>query len=74
MTAVPTQAYRYLEEMRRRVPSANMSYYVSPRTVDAVHQGLGLPVPRSEPERVRHNSADGHREADDVPEEVEGEP
>ncbi|XP_039102700.1 intraflagellar transport protein 140 homolog [Hyaena hyaena] len=67
-------AYRYLEEMRRRVPSANMSYYVSPRTVDAVHQGLGLPVPRSEPERVRHNSAHGHREADDVPEEVEGEP
>uniref|UniRef100_A0A673VBY5 Intraflagellar transport protein 140 homolog n=1 Tax=Suricata suricatta TaxID=37032 RepID=A0A673VBY5_SURSU len=58
-------AYQYLEEMRKRVPAASMSHYVSQQTVDAVHQGLGLPVPHSMPE---------HRGADDVLEEVEGEP
>ncbi|VCW79141.1 unnamed protein product, partial [Gulo gulo] len=51
-------AYRYLEEMRKRVPPANMSYYVSQRTVDAVHQGLGLPLVRTGPEHVCHSSVD----------------
>ncbi|XP_073884605.1 intraflagellar transport protein 140 homolog isoform X3 [Macaca fascicularis] len=68
-------AYRFLEEMRRRLPLANMSYYVSPRAVDAVHQGLGLPLPRTVPERVRHNSMEDPREPDEeVVEEADDDP
>nr|XP_051686227.1 intraflagellar transport protein 140 homolog isoform X2 [Oryctolagus cuniculus] len=67
-------AYKYLEEMRKALPAANISYYVDQRTVDAVHQGLGLPLARAAPERIRHNSMEEQRDADDVAEEVEGEP
>ncbi|XP_004750849.1 intraflagellar transport protein 140 homolog isoform X2 [Mustela putorius furo] len=68
-------AYRYLEEMRKRVPPANISYYVSQRTVDAVHQGLGLPLVRTMPERICRSSVDDRKEVDEeVLEEVESEP
>ncbi|XP_022372677.1 intraflagellar transport protein 140 homolog [Enhydra lutris kenyoni] len=68
-------AYRYLEEMRKRVPPASISYYVSQRTVDAVHQGLGLPLVRTVPERVCRSSMDDRKEVDEeVLEEVESEP
>ncbi|XP_040604239.1 intraflagellar transport protein 140 homolog [Mesocricetus auratus] len=64
-------AYKYLEEMRKRIPSANISYYVDQHTVDTVHQGLGLPLSRILPERVRHNSMEDHEE---VMEEMENDP
>ncbi|XP_058567113.1 intraflagellar transport protein 140 homolog [Neofelis nebulosa] len=64
-------AYRYLEEMRKKVPSANVSYYVSQQTVDAVHRGLGLPVMRAMSGRVHHNSVDDRREADEEVQEEE---
>ncbi|XP_048188881.1 intraflagellar transport protein 140 homolog [Perognathus longimembris pacificus] len=68
-------AYKYLEEMRKRLPSANMSYYVDQRTVDAVHQALGLPLSRIVPERIRHNSMEDHKDVDEeVVEEVDNEP
>ncbi|XP_055220877.2 intraflagellar transport protein 140 homolog isoform X5 [Gorilla gorilla gorilla] len=68
-------AYRFLEEMRRRLPLANMSYYVSPQAVDAVHQGLGLPLPRTVPEQVHHNSMEDARELDEeVVEEADDDP
>ncbi|XP_004438256.1 PREDICTED: intraflagellar transport protein 140 homolog [Ceratotherium simum simum] len=68
-------AYKHLEEMRRRMPSASMSYYVSQQTVDAVHQGLGIPLTRVVPERIRHNSVEDHKEIDEeVMEEVENDP
>ncbi|XDB64126.1 hypothetical protein ABFV05_017742 [Capra hircus] len=68
-------AYRYLEEMRRRLPSTNVSYYVSQHIVDAVHQGLGLPLTCAAPKRTRHNSVEEHKEADEeVAEEVESGP
>lgn len=58
--------------MRKRLPSANISYYVDQRTVDTVHQGLGLPLSRIIPERVRHNSMEDHKDAyEEVMEEVE---
>lgn len=69
------QAYRYLEEMRKRLPASSMSYYVSQRTVDAVHQGLGLPPARAPAERVRHNSMEDSRDvAEEVLEEVDSGP
>ncbi|XP_015992112.2 intraflagellar transport protein 140 homolog [Rousettus aegyptiacus] len=65
-------AYKYLEEMRRRLPAANVSYYVNQRAVDAVHQGLGIPLVRIMPERIRHNSMEDPKEVDEeVMEEVE---
>uniref|UniRef100_A0A8C9E2I0 Intraflagellar transport 140 n=1 Tax=Phocoena sinus TaxID=42100 RepID=A0A8C9E2I0_PHOSS len=68
-------AYEYLEEMRKRVPSANVSYYVSQRTVDAVHQGLGIPLMCTMPEQMRHNNMEDHKEMDEeVMEEVENGP
>ncbi|XP_026973686.1 intraflagellar transport protein 140 homolog isoform X4 [Sagmatias obliquidens] len=68
-------AYKYLEEMRKRVPSANVSYYVSQRTVDAVHQGLGIPLMCTMPEQMRHNNMEDHKEMDEeVMEEVENGP
>ncbi|XP_057603578.1 intraflagellar transport protein 140 homolog isoform X4 [Hippopotamus amphibius kiboko] len=68
-------AYKYLEEMRRRLPSANMSYYVSQRTVDAVHQGLGIPPTRIVPERTHRDSMEDRKEMDEeVMEEVEDGP
>nr|XP_006204453.1 intraflagellar transport protein 140 homolog isoform X1 [Vicugna pacos]XP_031542965.1 intraflagellar transport protein 140 homolog isoform X1 [Vicugna pacos]XP_031542966.1 intraflagellar transport protein 140 homolog isoform X1 [Vicugna pacos] len=66
-------AYKYLEEMRRKLPSTNMSYYVSQQTVDAVHQGLGIPLTRAVPARTRHHSMEDHKEMDEeVTEEVNG--
>ncbi|XP_066869204.1 intraflagellar transport protein 140 homolog isoform X6 [Kogia breviceps] len=68
-------AYKYLEEMRKRVPSASVSYYVSQRTVDTVHQGLGIPLTSTVPEQMRHNSMEDHKEMDEeVMEEVENGP
>ncbi|XP_037363715.1 intraflagellar transport protein 140 homolog [Talpa occidentalis] len=68
-------AHKYLEEMRRRLPSASLSCYVSQRTVDAVHQGLGLPPARATPEPTRHGSTEGPKEeAEEVLEEVDSEP
>jgi intraflagellar transport protein 140 len=52
-----------------------MSYYVEQGTVDTVHQSLGLPLPRMAPERVRHNSMEDRKEAEEeVGEEVENDP
>ncbi|XP_055991192.1 intraflagellar transport protein 140 homolog [Sorex fumeus] len=68
-------ASRYLEEMRKRLPAANIPYYVSQRTVDAIHLGLGLPLARTPGERVRHNSMEDPREmAEEVLEEVDSGP
>lgn len=70
-----TQAYKYLEEMRRRLPPAKVSYYVNQRTVDAVHQGLGIPLARIVPERIHHSSVEDPKEVDEeVMEEVENDP
>ncbi|KAF6271471.1 intraflagellar transport 140 [Rhinolophus ferrumequinum] len=68
-------AYKYLEEMRRRLPAANMSYYVTQETLDAVHRGLGIPLARVAPQRIRHNSKEDPKEVEEeVMEEVENDP
>lgn len=60
-------AYRYLEEMQKRLPSARLSYYVSQRALDAVHQGLGVPA-------MCHGNAEDKDMDEEVVEEVEGGP
>ncbi|XP_008144599.2 intraflagellar transport protein 140 homolog [Eptesicus fuscus] len=68
-------AYKYLEEMRRRLPPAKVSFYVNQRTADAVHQGLGIPLARIVPERIHHSSVEDPKEVDEeVMEEVENDP
>lgn len=60
--------------MRKTLRAANMSYYVDQQTVDAVHQGLGLPLVRIVPEQIHHNSMEDQKEVDEVAEEVEDNP
>ncbi|KAM6155253.1 intraflagellar transport protein 140 homolog [Rhynchocyon petersi] len=65
-------AYKYLEEMRKRIPAANMSYYVSQHIVNAIHQGLGIPLAHLGPECALRNSAEDIRDGpEDVLEEVD---
>ncbi|XP_045676873.1 intraflagellar transport protein 140 homolog [Phyllostomus hastatus] len=64
-------AYKYLEEMRRRLPATKVSYYVTQQTVDAVHQGLGIPPARLVPEQTHHDSME---DPEEVMEEVENDP
>nr|XP_060642370.1 intraflagellar transport protein 140 homolog isoform X3 [Anolis sagrei ordinatus] len=65
-------AYRYLEEMRKKIPCVNLGYYVSQQTMEAVHRGLGLPPSRNPaPERLRHNSLEEKEVEEDVADEAE---
>ncbi|XP_025043975.2 intraflagellar transport protein 140 homolog isoform X2 [Pelodiscus sinensis] len=66
-------AYRYLEEMRKRIPCVNLTYYVNQGTIEAVHRGLGIPLNRNPgPERIRHNSMEDKEVEEDVADEVDG--
>ncbi|XP_048350959.1 intraflagellar transport protein 140 homolog isoform X2 [Sphaerodactylus townsendi] len=65
-------AYRYLEEMRKKIPCVNLNYYVTQEAVEAVHKGLGIPLSRNPaPERIRHNSMEDKGVEDEVADEVE---
>ncbi|XP_044289062.1 intraflagellar transport protein 140 homolog isoform X3 [Varanus komodoensis] len=65
-------AYRYLEEMRKKIPCVNLNYYVTQQTVEAVHRGLGIPLSRNPaPERVRHNSMEDKEVEEEVADEAE---
>ncbi|XP_069036914.1 intraflagellar transport protein 140 homolog isoform X2 [Lepisosteus oculatus] len=39
-------AYRKLEELQKRLPSVNVSYYVSQRSLEGLHRAVGLPLVR----------------------------
>ncbi|XP_043945229.1 intraflagellar transport protein 140 homolog [Protopterus annectens] len=69
-------AYRCLEDMRKKMPTVNVKYYVKQETVDTVHQALGIPVSHSSTsECIRHNSIEDGEEVEDVSDaynEVEG--
>ncbi|NWZ86043.1 IF140 protein, partial [Poecile atricapillus] len=63
-------AYRYLEEMQKRIPASNLSYYVSPQTMETVHQGAGVPMSQAlSPAHMGHGSTDNKEE--EVADEVE---
>ncbi|XP_054068243.1 intraflagellar transport protein 140 homolog isoform X2 [Rissa tridactyla] len=67
-------AYRYLEEMQKRIPPANLSYYVTQQTIEAVHRGAGVPLSRSlVSEQLRHGSVENkeEEEEEEVADEVE---
>lgn len=57
--------------MQKRIPASNLSYYVSPQTMEAVHRGAGIPMSRAlAPEHTGHGSTDD-REEEEVADEVE---
>ncbi|KAM4697334.1 intraflagellar transport protein 140 homolog [Rhinophrynus dorsalis] len=63
------KAYHCLEEMRSKMPSVNLTYYVSQSTVEAVHRALSIPLTRHAPsEHMRHNSMEDNEEVEEVPE------
>lgn len=57
--------------MQKRIPALNLSYYVSPQTMEAVHRGAGVPMSRAlAPAHSGHGSMD-NREEEEVADEVE---
>lgn len=66
------QAYRYLEEMQKRIPAANLNYYVPQQTIEAVHRGAGVPLSRTlVPEHIHHSGAENKEVEEEVADEVE---
>ncbi|XP_055564454.1 intraflagellar transport protein 140 homolog isoform X2 [Falco cherrug] len=64
-------AYRYLEEMQKRIPATNLSNYVTQQTIEAVHRGAGIPVSRAlVPEQTCHSSTE-NKDVEEVADEVE---
>ncbi|KAG9476789.1 hypothetical protein GDO78_002272 [Eleutherodactylus coqui] len=61
------KAYRCLEEMRSKMPSVNLSYYVSQSTVEAVYRALSIPLTHQSTEHVRHNSVEDGEEVEEAP-------
>ncbi|XP_075292350.1 intraflagellar transport protein 140 homolog isoform X3 [Opisthocomus hoazin] len=65
-------AYRYLEEMQKRIPPMNLSYYMTQQTIEAVHRGAGVPVSRTlGPEQVCHSSMENKEVEEEVADEGE---
>ncbi|XP_072275167.1 intraflagellar transport protein 140 homolog [Pyxicephalus adspersus] len=62
------KAYRCLEEMRSKMPSVNLNYYVAQSTVEAVYRALSIPLNHKQAsEHVRHNSLDDSEEVEEAP-------
>ncbi|XP_071962146.1 intraflagellar transport protein 140 homolog [Antedon mediterranea] len=40
------KAYACMEEMRSRIPTVNMAFYVNMRTIEAIHRSLDIPLGR----------------------------
>eukprot|EP00794_Sanderia_malayensis_P006805 gene6805-7574_t len=40
------QSYALMKELRQRIPSVNMAYYVSMRTIENIHNALDMPLGR----------------------------
>ncbi|XP_033108707.1 intraflagellar transport protein 140 homolog [Anneissia japonica] len=40
------KAYACMEEMRSRIPTVNMAFYVNMRTIEAIHRALDIPLGR----------------------------
>ncbi|CAJ0957557.1 unnamed protein product [Ranitomeya imitator] len=61
------KAYRCLEEMRSKMPSVNLSYYVPQSTVEAVYRALSIPLAHQSTEHMRHNSVEDSEEVEEAP-------
>ncbi|NXC17133.1 IF140 protein, partial [Corythaeola cristata] len=65
-------AHQHLEEMQKRIPPTNLTYYVTQQTIEAVHRGVGIPVSRTLlPEQIRHSSMENKEVEEEVADEAE---
>ncbi|RXM27654.1 Intraflagellar transport protein 140-like [Acipenser ruthenus] len=55
-------AYRTLEEMRKRLPSLNVNYYVSQRSLEAMQRAVGVPLSRGGGLVRGHRDSEGEEE------------
>ncbi|NXK97193.1 IF140 protein, partial [Formicarius rufipectus] len=62
-------AYRYLQEMQKRIAASQLSFYVSPHTLEAVHRGAGVPM--SQALAPAHTGQADREVEEEVAEEVE---
>ena len=60
-----------MEDMRSRIPTVNMAYYVNIRTIEAVHKALGIPLDRGMGAETAPGQGDD--DDDDVEEDVQEE-
>ena len=71
---VQSQAYSLMEEMRERIPSVNMAFYINIQTIETVHATLGMPMKHGlgaeTSQREQEQEEDGMEEEDSEPEEL----
>ncbi|XP_020899151.2 intraflagellar transport protein 140 homolog, partial [Exaiptasia diaphana] len=68
-----SKAYSFMEDMRQRVPTVNMAYYVNMKTIEAVHKSLGIPLGRGMGAEREIKAGLDEDEGEEVEEEVEEE-
>ncbi len=63
-----------MEEMRARIPTVNMAYYINMRTIETIHQALDIPLGRGmgAEERGGGDIDDDDEVEEDVQEDDEG--
>lgn len=60
-----------MEDMRQRVPTVNMAYYVNIKTVEAIHKSVGVPLGRGMgAERDLNDEDEGEEVEEEVDEEI----
>ena len=65
------QAYNCIEEMRNRLRTVNLSYYVDPKIIAAVHQALDIPMKETrQPNGFRMAGDDEEEDGEEVDEDV----
>ncbi|XP_077980431.1 intraflagellar transport protein 140 homolog [Glandiceps talaboti] len=63
------KAYDCMEEMRSRIPTVNIAYYVNMRTVEAIHKALEIPLRRGMGAEMKGKLSDDE-DGDVVEEEI----
>uniref|UniRef100_A0A6G1RJN2 Intraflagellar transport 140 n=1 Tax=Hypotaenidia okinawae TaxID=2861861 RepID=A0A6G1RJN2_9GRUI len=65
-------AQRYLEEMQKRIPATNLTYYVTQQSIEAVHRGTGIPLSQAlVPEQIYHSRMENKEGEEEVTDEAE---
>lgn len=65
------KAYSFMEEMRARIPTVNMAYYINMKTIETVHKALDIPMGRGM--GVKESGDNEDEEDEELEEELEGE-
>lgn len=63
-----------MQEMRQRIPTVNMAYYVDIKTIESIHSALGIPLGRgigAEAGNGQRDLEEGSEGEESVGEEVE---